>query len=275
MPEGDTIYRAARTLHRALSGRAVTAFETVLPQLSRVDIDTPIAGRTVEKAEARGKWLLIHFSASLILLTHMRMNGSWHIYRPGETWKRRGDEMRIVISTKDILAVAFAVQVAEFHTPESLLRRDGFNELGPSLLEAAFDESNAIARLREHASLEIGIALLAQSIFAGVGNVYKSEVCFACGVNPFRLVGSLTGEERACVVSAARKLLLANVTDASSREFGPYAGMRRTTGRSNPSQRLWVYQRRGEPCLRCGTAIQSGKQGSDARATFWCPRCQP
>src|SRR5215470_9069497 len=114
MPEGDTLFRMARTLQIALGGQAVTRFETVLPKLARVDVDTPIAGRTVERVESAGKWLLMRFSGDLTLLTHMLMSGSWHIYRPGERWQRPRDHMRIVIETAPYVAVAFAVPVAEF-----------------------------------------------------------------------------------------------------------------------------------------------------------------
>src|ERR1700679_1330762 len=100
MPEGDTIFRAARTLHRALAGQVVTRFESALPRLERVEVDSGVTGRTVEKDEARGRWLLIYFTGDLILLTHMLMSGDWHIYRPGEKWKRRAADMRIVIRTE-------------------------------------------------------------------------------------------------------------------------------------------------------------------------------
>src|ERR1035438_2773452 len=139
MPEGDTIFRTARTLARALGGATVTRFDTVLPALARVDYDTPLAGRTVDAVESRGKWLLMHFSGDLILLTHMLMSGSWHIYRPGEKWQRHRTHMRIVVETPAMLAVAFNVPVAEFHTAASLARREGFNRLGPAPLAPDFD----------------------------------------------------------------------------------------------------------------------------------------
>lgn len=275
MPEGDTIFRAARTLHRALAGHAVTKFESVLPKLSRVDVDSGIVGRTIEKVEADGKWMLMHFSGDLILLTHMLMSGSWHIYRPGETWQRHRVDMRVLIETATFVAVGFNVPVAEFHSAESLARRRGFNKLGPSLLAEEFDHAAVMARLQSQPETEIGVALLTQSLLAGIGNVYKSEVCFACGVNPFRLVSTLAKDEMECLVATARKFLLANVAEGSGDRIVTYAGRRRTTGRSDPEANLWVYHRRGEPCRRCGTVIESRKQGMDARTTFWCPTCQP
>lgn len=275
MPEGDTIYRAARTLHRAFAGQIVTKFESVLPRLSRVDVDLGIVSRTVEKVEADGKWMLMHFSDDLILLSHMLMSGSWHIYRPGETWQRRSADMRILVESAAFVAVGFNVPVAEFHTTSSLARRPGFDKLGPSLLAEEFNEPMAVARIRARPEVETGVALLTQSLLAGIGNVYKSEVCFACRVNPFRQVATLTPGEVACLVSTARKFLQANVTDRSGDQIVTHHGMRRTTGRGGPNERLWVYQRRGGPCRGCGTAIESRKQGIDARTTFWCPVCQP
>ena len=275
MPEGDTIFRAARTLNKALAGQTVTGFETVLPKLSRVEFDTPITGRTVINVKATGKWISMDFSGGLTLLTHMLMSGSWHIYRPGEAWQRPPIAMRIVLKTEKLWAVAFNVPIAEFHTAHSLRRRQGFRSLGQDVLSADFDVADAVQHLGSNGHLTVGEALLSQSIMAGLGNVFKSEVCFACGVNPFRLVGGLGKEELSCLVETARKFLLANVTATSGDQITTYTGMRRTTGRANSEERLWVYGRRGEPCRNCGTPIESRKQGEDARTSFWCPQCQP
>lgn len=264
MPEGDTIFRAARTLHRALAGQRVTRFETQLPKLSRVDDDAPLAGRIVERVEATGKWMSIYFSGDLILLSHMLMSGSWHIYRPEERWRRPRIQMRAALYTEPYVAVLFQAQIAEFHTPASLERRIG--HLGPDVLADDFSPSEAMAQLRSRPELEVGVALLSQSLVAGLGNVFKSEVCFAARVHPFRAVGSLSIEELGSLMSHARKMMLANVHNN--------APMRTTTERLNPTERLWVYGRRGEGCRVCGTAILSRKQGLEARTTFWCPECQ-
>lgn len=250
MPEGDTILRTARTLHRALAGSVVTGFETQLPALARVDEDYPLAGRTVEFAQASGKWLKIGFSGDLVLLTHMLMSGSWHIYRPGEAWRKSRYHMRIVIATPPIVAVAFDVPVAEFHTEKTLARRRGLNQLGPDILGEAFDEAQAVENLASHPELEAGVALLRQSIMAGVGNLFKSEVCFAAQVNPFERIGDLSRSQLENLVNAAKKLMPARPTVLS------------------------VYQRNGEPCRRCGATILSRKHASDARTSFWCPVCQ-
>jgi len=275
MPEGDTIFRAARTLNRALAGKVVTGFESNLPKLSRVDSDSGIAGRSIREVKAKGKWIIMQFSEDLVLLTHMLMSGSWHIYRPGEPWQRRRIDMRIVVKTDEIWAVAFNVPIAEFHTADTLRRREGFRSLGQDVLSADFDSSQSVARLRDLAQLEVGEALLNQSLMAGLGNVFKSEICFACRVNPFRKIAELKLEEVECLVRTARKFLLANVTATSGNQMVTYTGLRRTTGRANNSERLWVYGRRNEPCHRCGTAIESHKQGTEARTSFWCPHCQP
>jgi len=275
MPEGDMIFRTARTLHRVLAEQTVTGFESVLPKLTRVDFDSRVVGHVVEKVEAQGKWLLMHFSGDLVLLTHMLMSGSWHIYRPGEAWQRRAIDMRIVVKTEKIWAVAFTVPIAEFHTADTLRRREGFRKLGQDVLGAEFDPTVSAAKLRANGDLEVGVALLSQSIVAGIGNVFKSETCFACRVNPFRLVASLSTEELHCLMTAARKFLLMNVLESSGDQMVTVTGMRKTTGNMDFSERLWVYGRRGEACRVCGSAIESYKQGVEARTTFWCPQCQP
>jgi endonuclease VIII len=275
VPEGDTIFRAARALNRALAGSAVTRFETVLPQLSRIDDDSPLRGRTIDSVEAAGKWLQMRFSGGLVLLTHMLMNGSWHIYRPGERWRRPAGDMRVLVATENMMAVGFRIPVAEFHTEDSLRRRRGFRDLGPLVLAPEFDQAAAAANLRARPELQVGVALLTQSVLAGLGNVFKSEVCFAARVNPFRRVETLSILEIAELMNFSRKFMSDNVWETSNGHPVTYKGFRRTTRRADSLERLWVYRRCGEPCRVCNTAIVSQKQGMDARVTFWCPRCQP
>jgi endonuclease-8 len=273
MPEGDTIHRTADTLQRAIGGQVVTRFESVLPKLTRVDADAPVRGRTVERVEARGKHLLIWFSGDLVLRTHMRMNGSWHIYRPGERWQRPHRDMRIVIETPAMHAIAFTVPVAEFVTSRELANHDVVAELGPDPLSDTFNAEQAIERIQAHGDIEIADALLDQSVIAGIGNVFKSEVLFGARVNPFAHVSQLTREQLAAIVAVATRFMRANPSGVVS-GFSRTAGMRRTTGRADPSARLWVYGRGGQPCRRCGTAISRKKQGPFARSTYWCAHCQ-
>ena len=276
MPEGDTILRAARTLHRALAGHAVTRFESVLPALTRVDHDTPIVGRTVESVAAAGKNLLMRFSAPpqasgapLVLRTHMRMHGSWHVYRPGERWQRRALDMRIVVGTRDFVAVGFNVPIAELHTERSLTRARGLHGLGPDLLAPDFDEAEAVRRLRERSDLTVAEAVIDQRAVAGAGNVFKSEILFAARVNPFTRVRDLDDEGIVRIVRTARGMLTASVDVAPVR-----TGVRRTTRRLHPDAGLWVYGRAGDPCRTCGTTVERRAHGVDARSTYWCPRCQ-
>jgi endonuclease VIII len=274
VPEGDSIFKAARTLHRALAGKRVVHFESVFPALSRVHDDTSLIGRTLESVSSAGKHLLMHFSGGLILRTHMRMNGSWHIYRPGERWQRPRRDMRVVIATADFVAVAFTVPVAEFIAADRLERHDELRQLGPDLLADDFDASAATARMRARSTESVADVLLNQRVMAGVGNVYKSEVLFACGVNPFLPIDRLDDETMYRLVTTARRLLVLNVSTALP-PMTTYGGLRRTTGRGNPSDRLWVYGRGGLPCRRCGTPISVKKHGHDARITYWCATCQP
>jgi endonuclease VIII len=274
VPEGDTIFRSARALQQGFSGLEVTLFETAYAPLARVHDQSPVTGRIIEQVESRGKWLLIHFSGDLILATHMLMNGSWHIYRVGEPWRRARSHMRIVLGADDLLAVAFNVPIARFYTARTLERFAGVADLGPDLLGRSFVADEVAERLLEHSDEEVGNALLNQRVMAGIGNVFKSEICFACGVNPFRKIATLRPQQIDCLVATARRFLAANVADEAGDAIVTYTGGRRTTGSSDPAARLWVYHRSGSACRRCGTTILMRKQGPGARSTFWCPECQ-
>jgi endonuclease-8 len=275
MPEGDTIFRSARALNLALAGKQITRFESAYAQLASVDDQSPVTGRTVERVESRGKWLLVHFTGDLILVTHMLMSGSWHIYRPGERWRRSRSHMRIVLATQEFDAVAFDVPVASFHTARTLERNTTIPKLGPDLLSDQFSDEEAVRRLMARGDDEIANALLNQHVMAGIGNVFKSEICFTCGVNPFAKVASLTAANIQCLLESSRRLMKANVAEGAGDRIVTYTGPRRTTGADNPTARLWVYGRRGQQCRRCGTLILMRKQGTGARSTYWCPQCQP
>ena len=276
MPEGDNIFRTARTLHRALAGKAVTAFRSNYALLTRFNDDTPLVGRTVERVESRGKWVLIHFSGGAILVTHMLMSGSWHVYRHGERWQLPAAMMRIVVESTDFVAVGFHVPVAEMHTPQSLARDPRIPELASDVLGGGFDAEAAVENLLSYADLELGEVLLRQRVLAGVGNVFKSEICFVAGLNPFRKVATLSQEQARQVVSTARGQLKSNVLEDSGDQVVTYRGRRRrTTHASDPSQSLWVYGRAGEECRSCGDGIRVRRQEPGARATYWCPSCQP
>jgi endonuclease VIII len=267
MPEGDTIHRAANTLQKALGGRVITRFETVFPQLARVDEDAPLAGRTIERVSAAGKNLLMEFSGDLHLRTHMRMNGSWHIYKPGERWRKPRDEMRIVIETEAWLAVAFNVPVAEFHDARSLERQRDMRAIGPDLIGEEFDFEEAMRRIRARPDAEIADVLLNQRVVSGIGNEYKSELLFIGGVNPFTRAADVSDERLMAILQSARKIMVANVAKRSARRV--------TTFSLDPGQQQYVYSRGGKPCRKCGTPIEYAKQGPDARGTYWCPVCQP
>ena len=276
MPEGDTIFRTARALGRALIGKPVTVFRSTYPLLMRFNDDTPLAGQLVERVEPRGKWLLIHFSGGGTLVTHMLMSGSWHIYRHGERWQQPRTNMRIVIENSEYIAIGFRVPVAEMHTAQSLARHPRIPQVEIDVLSPEFNPGEAERRVRAHGGEEIADVLLHQEVLAGVGNVFKSEVCFVTGVNPFCKVHAIDDAKLAEVIAVARKLVKANVLEDSGDAIVTYGGRkRRTTHESDPGASLWVYGRSGEPCRRCGEPIHRRIQGPDARVTFWCPRCQP
>src|SRR5712692_106293 len=236
MPEGDTIFRAAQTLHRALAGHLVARFDSALPALNRVDHDRPLAGRTIEAVTSRGKHLLMTFSGDLVLHTHMRMNGSWHLYRPGERWRRPARDMRLLVATAQFIAVGFNVPIAEFLSTRDLRRHKELAALGPDLLDPLFDRDEALRRVRAHAHDAIGDVLLNQRVVSGIGNVFKSETLFMSGVDPFATAGELPDAAVARVIDVARDLLVANVLDRSQ-TLSPAIG-RRTTRSLDPNAKL-------------------------------------
>jgi endonuclease-8 len=271
MPEGDTIFRAARALHRALAGTTIVRFESVYPALNRVDADHPLVGRSVGSVTSRGKHLLMALSGDLILHTHMRMNGSWHLYRPGERWQRPARDMRIVLATARAVAVGFNIPVAELLSPAGLARHPQLRALGPDLADEFFDGDEVIRRMRARGREPVADILLDQRVLSGIGNVLKSEILFVSGVDPFTPTDDLSDAALGRILDVARRLMTMNIVEPSS-PLTPTLG-RKTTGSLDP-QKLWVYGRGRKRCRKCGTLIASKKTGLDARLTYWCPGCQ-
>jgi endonuclease VIII len=279
MPEGDTILRAAQALHRVLAGQTVTRFDSVYPALTRIAEDCPVVGRIIESVTARGKHLLMTFSGDLILRTHMRMNGSWHLYRPEARWRRPARDMRVLVATDDAVAVGFNVPVAELLSRRELERHEQLRTLGPDLLAGAaggyrydVDVAEIVRRMRERGREPIAEVLLNQRVVAGIGNVFKSEILFAALVHPLAPVDALDEADLMRIVGVARDQMSASVLNRS-RTLAPSTG-RRTTRSLDPRGRLWVYGRSGKPCRRCGVKIEA--RGKHLLMTFsgWCPGCQ-
>ena len=271
MPEGDTLFRTARALHKALAGQVITDFRTQFPALQRFHDDASVVGRTVEAAYAVGKWCVVAFSGDAFLLTHLLMSGSWHVYRVGEPWQKSTYAQRIFLQTSQYVAVAFNVPIAEFHTRRTLVRKPEFARVGPDLLNPAFDPEKVFQTMRLRYDEDIADVLLNQRILAGVGNVFKSEICFVCRVHPFAKVAALSDEQLKHIVQVSCQLLKENVVVSPNIP----GGSRRTTHSLQPNVRLWVYGRAGKPCRVCGHPISLQKQGPYARVTFFCSHCQP
>lgn len=270
MPEGDTLFRTAAGLRPHLVGRTVTAARVAgpgaVPQIARV------IGREITAVESLGKNLIIRFDNGLELRTHLRMNGSWHRYRPGERWRRPPGRARLVIEVPGAVAVCFDAPVVELLEQRAEALHPALGRLGPDLLGADFDAAEATRRLRDpsRAAMTIAEALLDQRALAGIGNVYKSEVLWIEGVSPFASVASLDDATLARLVSTARRLLLENADPTRRVERVTTRGDR---GAPGP---LYVYGRAGRPCRRCRTPISRVRQGTALpRSTFWCPICQP
>ncbi|MGH3623316.1 MAG: DNA-formamidopyrimidine glycosylase family protein [Sciscionella sp.] len=266
MPEGDTVFLAGRRLNDALAGKTLVGAELRHPELSTVDL----TGHAVLGVRSVGKHLFTRFASPdskqerLSLHTRFRMDGSWHLYRSGQQWKRVAHHARAVLSTDDRIAVGFRLhdmKLLPTMDEEQLVSR-----LGPDLLGddwSVEQEAEAVRRLTADPGREIGLALLDQTIMAGVGNIYRTEVCFVLGVTPWSPVAEVDARR---VVLACRKLLLCNA----------WRPERSTTGELGRGREHWVYMRHGRACRRCGTRVRSAVSGShqQERTTWYCPTCQ-
>ena len=259
MPEGDTVWRTARHLDAALSGSVLRASDFRVPEYATVDL----AGQQVVETVARGKHLLTRIGADVTMHTHLKMEGSWHLYREGTPWRRAAHQARVVLRTDDWTAVGFSLGIVEL-----LVRSEehtAVGHLGPDLLGPDWDETEVLRRLRAEPQRPVGEALLDQRNLAGVGNMYKAELCFLAGVNPWLPVAEVPDLPR--LVRRAKAVLEVNKDRAEQV----------TTGDLRRGRQLWVYGRDRQPCRRCGTPIRLAEQGpaTAARATYWCPVCQP
>jgi len=257
VPEGDTVYQAARRLDAGLSGQALTRSDFRIPSLATKDL----SGATVTETVSRGKHLLTRFDNGLTLRTHLKMEGHWSVHPVGTRWRRPAHTARVVLRTTTTEAVGFQVVMDLIRTEKE---DELVGHLGPDLLGPDWDADRALANLRAHPDAPIGDALLDQRNLAGVGNVFKSELCFLGGVDPLTAVGAVP--DLSLIVEKSKLLLEANKDRVT----------RITTGDRRRGNQLWVYGRRG-PCLRCGTRIVKADQGppGQERPTYWCPRCQP
>jgi len=223
-----------------------------------------LAGRRIDSVTARGKHLLIALDDGRVIHSHMGMTGSWHIYRPGEAWRKPATRAAMSIDCRDVCAVCFTPRLLEVLTASALRRHDYLNRLGPDLLAPAALESDVLPRFRRVNNLPIGEAVMNQTVVSGIGNVYKSEILFSLRLHPLTPVSALSDE-----------IILRLVTDASRLMAQNLGGRPRTTRHALDGGRYHVYGRGGEACYRCGTAIVVTRQGDAGRTTYFCPVCQP
>ncbi|MGW5092392.1 Fpg/Nei family DNA glycosylase [Streptomyces coelicoflavus] len=259
MPEGDTVWQAARRLHDALAGKVLTRSDFRVPRYATVDL----TGRTVLDVTPRGKHLLARVEGGLTVHSHLRMDGSWKVFSPGQRWSGGpAHQIRVILGTADRTAVGYRLPVLEVLRTADEQRAVG--HLGPDLLGPDWDPARALDNLRADPARPLGEALLDQRNLAGIGNVYKCELCFLLGITPWLPVGELPADRAAQLPSLARRLLEANRDRP----------VRRTTGVRG--QDLFVYGRAPRPCLRCGTSVRVADQGDGSRdrPTYWCPTCQ-
>jgi endonuclease-8 len=261
MPEGDTVLQTARRLHTALAGQVLIRSDLRVPRFATADL----TGRTVLDVTPRGKHLLTRIEGGLTLHSHLRMDGSWKVYALGERWTGGpGHQIRAILGNATRTAVGYRLPVLELMRTADEIKVVG--HLGPDLLGPDWDAATALRNLLSDPARPLGEALLDQRNLAGIGNVYKSELCFLLQVTPWLPVGDLPDDTAARLPELAKKLLEAN-RDRPARV---------TTGSGRPGQRLYVYGRAPRPCLRCRTPIRVADQGDGSRdrPTYWCPSCQ-
>ena len=257
MPEGDTVYQAARRLDRALAGRVVERTDFRVPAYATVDL----AGERVHSVASRGKHLLMRIG-DRVVHSHLKMEGEWRVYRPGQRWSRPGYQARAVVEVPGAVAVGFDLGVLEVFPAGEEADRMAY--LGPDLLGSDWNPDEAIRRLAAMPDVPIAVALGEQRNLAGLGNVYVNEACFVRGIRPERPTGTV---DLPPLVDVARRMIVANRDRVA----------RTTTGNDRRGERLWVYSRGGERCRRCGTRIEHGRLGRNdvqLRDTWWCPSCQ-
>lgn len=260
MPEGDTVHKLAGILRPLLVGATLEQ-----ARLARMAGAERLAGVQVEAVEATGKHLLVRLANGLTLRSHLGMYGSWHRYAPGEPWRKPVRQASIVLWTAHAVLVCFHAREVVLEPTAGLAQRDRLERLGPDLLGPDFDARAAVVRARALQGPDAPLVdmLLDQRVAAGIGNVYKSEVLFLERIAPDRRLADAPDDRVAGLYDRARALLAANL-----------GGGPRIT-RPEPGPDLWVYGRRREPCLRCGTPIRYARLGHDLRSTYWCPACQP
>lgn len=263
MPEGDTVFRAARLLDRALAGTVLTRTSFQVPQHATADL----AGHRVLETVSRGKHLLTRFSEGSTLHTHLKMEGSWRVHAPGERWRRPAHQARVVLETARRVAVGFSLGIVELIPTDA--EDDVVGHLGPDLLGPDWDEAEALRRLRAAPERPAVEALLDQTCLAGIGNMYAAELAFTGGFHPLTPIGDVPDLTR--TVRRARQMLDLNKERA----------VQSTTGDLRPRERHWVYRRDRSPCRRCGTPVRVAMRTEQhagvesERATYWCPVCQP
>jgi len=262
VPEGDTIFRAAASMDRWLRGRVITAARCVLAEVP-VHL---VVDQRVEAVEARAKHLLIRFASGHTMHTHMKMTGSWHVYRAGERWRKPQWQARLVLEAGERVAVCFNAPVIELLVPGGETLHPSLAGLGPDVLRPPIDLDEVRRRAGERpADYPIGDLLLDQQIVSGIGNIWRCEALFVGRIHPSTRRSALTDDQLDGLVTVAadRMLRSAQPTAPGGRDFGG--------GQNQP----WVYGRARQPCRRCRAIVVAARMGRHARTAYWCPRCQP
>ncbi|RKT79112.1 endonuclease-8 [Terracoccus luteus] len=263
VPEGDSVYRLARRLDAGLRGQVLERTSLRVPRHATANLD----GLTLLEHDTHGKHLLTRLSGGLTLHTHLRMQGSWTVTRPGKRLPRRVmPDVRVVLGTASG-TTAYGISLPVVELLRTRDERQVVGHLGPDPLRADWDAAEAVRRLRAVPARPVVAALLDQRVVAGFGNLWANELCFLVGVSPWTPVGEVDVER---LVALGARALTASATVEGAYQV--------TTGRRQKGEQHWVAGRYGRPCLRCGTRVLVAAEVSndpENRRTWWCPHCQP
>jgi formamidopyrimidine-DNA glycosylase len=266
LPEVETIRRSLLPLAVGARITNVTVRERRLRRRIASDFEERVRDRCIRDIRRRGKYLLFDLEPSATLLVHLGMSGALELRARGLP-TRPHDHLRIALDTGADLV---------FNDPRrfGLVRLgddSNFAELhnvGPDPLSEHWSAEHLRA-LTRHRRLPIKNLLMDQRAIGGIGNIYASEMLYRAGIRPRRRAGTLTRRELEALTVAMQAVL----NEALQLGGSSISDFRDGTGRPGHFQlRLAVYQREGQPCLRCASAIK--RLVLSGRSSFYCPRCQ-
>ncbi len=266
MPEGDSIFKIAARLRPRLVGQALSRLE-----LREHGPVPSLVGSNVERIDAHGKHMFVYIEPRKVLHVHLGMHGRWRVFPGGATKAFSPESALAVLGVGADAYVCFRAAFARLRGIDDPSVRGAMERLGPDILAPQFEMSRAVQRSLARAEGTVAEVITDQRVVAGIGNVYKSEVLFLCGLHPLTPAHQLDTSQWEAIYTCASELMRANLIPGPRSSTATHKAGRHPAGVA----RLWVYRRRAAPCLRCRTPIERTTEGTLDRSTYWCPECQP